>query len=257
MKRLVPIGKSALIAIVLSIPCAAALAETVSVDFDGISPGKSFSYKFNGGSGTTTAGMFHWDTQPSSQVDLGNFVTFCVELAQTVGDTVFTIVPVENAPSPGAGVGGVGSYLSMGITKANQIRELWGRYFDTLLTGTSSQKSDKTAAFQIAIWEIVHDNDNSLAAGHFQAKYTTQSFVQLAQSWLNSLTGDVSKYETDLVGLSSPTRQDHITVRETPEPPPTLTPEPSSLVLFGIGAIGLCAKRRRKKSAPQAIALLA
>ena len=82
-------------------------------------------------------------------------------------------------------------------TRANYIRELYGRYYgDTLQDPKIS-----APAFQAALWEVVHEPTIpegplpfNLFAGAFRANYPNEAdspeFVQLAQKYVQSLTGD-------------------------------------------------------------------
>jgi hypothetical protein len=195
-----------------------AQANYVWATFQNVSPGEVITYSLNGTSGLQTiAGQLHWITDATDAGFPPTFTTFCIELTQHVSNNSkkYTLVDLENAPSPGSGTGGAGVNGPMNTTKANQIRELWGRYYAGL--GTSDQLN---AAFQIAIWDIVYDDfvpDPSPT-------------VTLAQQWLASLTGDPHYFEPNLIALSNRKAQDQITV---------VTPEPTTLSLVGAGLVGV------------------
>lgn len=223
----------ALAAAVLVWGTAPVQAGVVVAKFIKTSPGQLVAYSLNGAPQQTTGGgVFNWETQPGSPVNLGDFATFCIELTQLIatGDIVsFSIASVQSAPIPGSG---------MGTAKADLIRELWGRFHASIFThfdpGTAAN------AFQIAIWEIIYENTGVLNVnnGDFQvAGFTVGGpAALLAQNWLNQLDG-TGPFEHRLVALTNPYKQDQITI----------IPEPATIVIWGLmGTIGICWWRRRK-----------
>lgn len=260
------VGKSSRILAMLTIltvfgsAARVAQAEAVTLDFDGVSPYKDVKVKYGSGYSKTTAtfraGQMNW----TNTVTGDSIATFCIEITQFVyngGVYTYDVVPMEDAPSPGAGAGsGSSHYGAMGDAKADLVRELWGRFYDTVadaITMNSSNAANYAAAFQLAIWEIVHDTGLSLSSGYFATNYSyysTPYFVSLAQSWLNSLDG-TGPMEMNLIGLSSLSAQDQLGLGPEETTPICETPEPGSMVLLGIGAglMGIVTYRRRRLNA--------
>ncbi len=216
-------------ACVVSVLALAAVAGTASATviqarLDSITPRRDMSVSSNGGSSSQTlrSGVNNFTVLGGDPSLLAPaFTGFCIDLNQTiqVGNSyTFTASPLEAAPVPGGGMGSV---------KANQLRELWGRY--QLLTTTGS--STNAAAFQIAVWEIVFDSGLDLASGAVQVGGHSATLT-LAQGWLNSLNGDVTKYAGNVYALTSASGQDMI------------VPTPGSLALLGLAGLAIARRRR-------------
>jgi len=183
-------------------------ADTVVAQLTGVPLSRSFSYSLDGGSTwrSDLAGRMVWNRTGGTHVGnpMGSFFSFCVELTQHVNyntNYTFNVVPLSQAPDPG----GMGVGSGMGLTKAEQIRELWGRHYNSIVD------ADTSAAFQIAVWEIVYDSGNDLLNGSFRARKINNAlpaWVTLAQTWLNTLDGNGPK--PFLGGLTSTGLQDQV-----------------------------------------------
>ncbi|QDU60579.1 Exoglucanase A precursor [Planctomycetes bacterium Pan216] len=175
--------------------------------------GKSFSYTFVTDSQTfnksTTAGVFTWQTSENAQTDLETFYSFCYDLLQNVsrGSTYdFDIISAEAGPFNGEGVSSV-----IGTERGDLLSEFWGRNFNSLFDN-GTVITENAAAFQVGVWEIVHDTGLDVLSGNFSARAgsTNASFVALANTWLGQLDGTESDF-VDLIGLGNPRNQDQIT----------------------------------------------
>jgi hypothetical protein len=224
-------------------------ATTVNATFSTVSPGETFNYTLDGTSESTSAGVFNWTSVAGGTNNFGSFDAFCIELTQTInygGTYLYNIDPLANGPTPGLDTGGPNTSGPMGAMKASQLSELWGRYFNTISTGSPAQQNVNAAAFQIAVWDIVFGSNLSLTQGYFVADNPSDADVVLAQSWLNGLNGTGPM--ADLVALDSPTDQDMVTA--VPGGPSDITaaiPEAATSVtgLLGLGVLALLAARRR------------
>lgn len=213
-----------------------ARADTVTITLQNPIPALTFNYKLNGAAGSVRAGALHWHN-PGAQGGLPtHFISFCDELTQYVGiggTYTYHLAEVEDTPFGGPGTPTPGH--GMGGAKADLIRELFGTYWGSIHDASTE------AAFQISIWEIVNDTGLNIYKGNFKAKYdgAPPSFVGLADTWLKSLGQDLPGHSyAPVVALSSGTNQDQLTI----------APAPPAFVLFGIGALGLLAYRRRGRA---------
>ena len=121
----------------------------------------------------------------------------------------------------------------MGMTKANYIRELWGRDFDPAwATGANTQMAE---AFNACIWEIIYETDpvwDVTSGTGFYATGIEQAAT--ANLWLSQLNGDTNYFANNLVATSTPDGQDYV----------VQIPEPATLSLLAVGAAAFL--RRRK-----------
>ncbi|HEY1188705.1 MAG TPA: hypothetical protein VGE74_13710 [Gemmata sp.] len=232
-----------------------ASAELVTLNYQGQTtmPGNpTLGVTLNGTNYTNTSvGPFYW-SQNQLPVN-GNFpppvATFCIELAAnqplpSIGsNVVFDVVSPAAAPT-----------IGNDPLKVAAISELYGRYFQTAwLDKNTFHGSVESAAFQLALWELVYDGaaSKNLATGNFLAT-GLGSYTTTAQSMLDSLNGS-NAFATNLGGYelvallapatTDPTKaqdqvQDQITLR------PKAVPAPPALLLAGIGGLALLGRAR-------------
>lgn len=121
-----------------------------------------------------------------------------------------------------------------GTDKLMTVEALFSKY----LGQTGSAVND--AAFQLALWEIIYDNDGDLSGGLFSAAENWGEALTKAQEWLGDLGAGAFEalwvFEAPGMGVERDS-QDLITWK---------VPEPASLALIGAGLIGFGALRRRK-----------
>ena len=210
----------------------------------------------------TPTGPFYWN---QNQIPVnGNFpspiATFCIEIDQSqplppIGtNTVFAVV------SPGAA-----TTIGNDPAKVAAITELYGRYYDLAWNDkTTFHGSLESAAFQLALWELVYDGTTKdINSGNFKAPGLVGpagDYTQTAQDMLNSLNGsnafaqNLGGYE--LVALLAPAKtdptkpqdmvQDQIILR------PAGVPAPPAVLLAGIGALALLGRGRWNRRPPTA-----
>lgn len=200
---------------------AAANATIIEARLDSVSPERHMQVSVNGGDSFRTlyTGVNNFTVTGGDTNLLGpSFVGFCIDLGQTIHfnqSNLFTVTQLEDAPLPGSG---------MGATKADLLRELWGRHFSPSFTSTQA------AAFQSAVWEIVFDTGLNVHTGTIRIDGHDNT-ENLANDWLASLTGTSSLY-APVFALTSGETQDMI------------VPTPGSVALLALG--GLVVGRRRR-----------
>ena len=177
---------------------------------------------------TGYTGVYSWTITDST--GLGAVVPnwgFCIELTQEPYNGWQNVIPLDEASLPAA------YGTPVGNTKADYIRELWGRDFNPAwTTGADRQMAE---AFGAAIWEIIYETDpvwDVTSGTGFHATGIEQAAT--ANLWLSQLDGDPAYFAKNLVATSSPYGQDYL----------VQIPEPVTAVILGFGVLSVV--RRRK-----------
>jgi hypothetical protein len=181
----------------------------------------------------TTTGIFEFSRTGGTLTGppLGNFFAFCIEPREFVSQGSSYTYDFSDLSQGATNIGG------MGVTKANLIRELFGRYnptFDPNLSATT------IGALQIAIWEIVRETSGTLNVSNGTVQFRNAAdpaALTLAQTFLTSLTGSGPRVN-NLYALTAAGAQD-VLVQVTPEPATTFG---AGLALAGI--LGYVRRRR-------------
>lgn len=204
-----------------------ASADIITARFDEVSPRRTVSISGNAGASfmNTSAGSFNW-TRTGGDYDGagadGAFVTYCIELAQHISygsSYSYETRPADLSPIPGGG---------MGSTRANLLAELFGRYYNADFVA-----NDEAAAFQVAVWELSHDDGANLLSGTIRV-VNNGAWFATAQGWLDSLDGTGPRL--NLLAMTHATAQDQIFV----------VPNGSTAALMGLAAaFGYSGRRRR------------
>jgi hypothetical protein len=213
---------------------------------------------------------------------ISNLVTFCLEINEQVHGN-----HVINGPftvSSSIDVAPKGEGMSMGVTAANYIRELWYRDSGYALSTSATTSINSTvytaaqvnAAFQLAIWKLEYDANSgahahglTYAAGlgsaitgvdwndktgnmYVSGGYNT-TITGLATYMLTQLTTPNATNTATLYALLSDTYQDQLFGPKVPTPNVGIpVPEPASLVtwlLLGFVATSANLRRRGKAAA--------
>jgi hypothetical protein len=142
-------------------------------------------------------------------------------------------------------------FFSLGNTYDYTASALGGSIADTLARlfneayGSAGASNVNSAAFQLAIWNILYDSDSSVSNGQgsFYATSGNAAAIAQANTWLQNLAADGGSYSiTYLHSNAHPESQNFITVSRIPR----LVPEPPMLALLALalGAIVLLQGRR-------------
>jgi hypothetical protein len=212
-------------------------AETITLTYQGAGPKKTIQYSLNGGSGwfDIKAGVYNWS---------GGVDTFCAQIREeiSIGDEVTykivnpSMVP-ESPPGPGP----------MGASRVTLVRDLYARWYDTVMSQTGNSAKRHAAAFAMNIWEITHQNANESSAMTVlnkmdfemgNARFDSNNNVNdLANDMLDSLGGGVCDFQwfEGLSGLKNWQYQDQLLV----------VPVPGAAGLIAV--VGLSGIRRRRR----------
>jgi hypothetical protein len=241
MKKLIAtcaIAVVVLVGIVLTSTASATILGTANIQNHNNSlsdTGKLWGGGLNGG--TYYTGIYSWTN--AGGTDLGTQVPnwgFCIELIQGPYTGWQYVIPLDEAPLPSA------YGTPMGPTKADYIRELWGRFFNSSwLTGGTANKQ-MAEAFGAALWEIIYESDPiwdvNTGTGFHASKIEKAG---IANEWLGELNGDEEYFDLNLAATSTLDGQDYLVRLPTPPPP---IPEPATICLLCLGSLSLI---RRKK----------
>ena len=188
--------------------------------------GEGVTVNYNGSNGGTTAGVF------TGTFDSVAILFWCVDLAKHVSYppfsyTGYTAAPFESSP------------LTFSAARQLDLARLFTNDFSSALTD-----AQHSAAFQIAIWDILFDNDSNIStyggAGQFGLSAGNAATIAIAQGWVNTLGSGTPSFP--LIQLTSRLHQDFIT-----PPVSGLLPEPSPLPLLGAGLVAMMFAMRRRK----------
>jgi hypothetical protein len=186
----------------------------------------------------TSPGFVLGPTIPAGALNLNppaGVIGYCIDIFQTISfNTLYNDYTPKSLATDG--------FLT--AARKGEIAQLFHGFYDMSLTS-----STKSAAFQLALWEIVFETGPTLNVDGSNAtdrgvNYATNpntpaNVITIADTWLAGL----GSFSTDLAGITtyrSEAHQDLIGYHHVPEPA-TWT-----LLLAGLGLVTFMARRRVK-----------
>ncbi|NDP43461.1 MAG: PEP-CTERM sorting domain-containing protein [Aromatoleum sp.] len=159
-------------------------------------------------------------------------------------------------------------YFSFGTTYNNYTSTLQNiPYFDKLgqlyneaYAGATNNVTN-SAAFQLAVWNIVYDSDSTVDSGLFSATGNTladTNAINQANTWLAALSGFPDNFDTFWLrsdattcpaGAQCENNQDFVTGVKTSR---FDAPEPTPLLLIGAALVAMMVATRRREGKTQA-----
>jgi hypothetical protein len=219
---------------------AAATADIVDVRFTGTGLGRNVRTSYLGNSQNVFAGQLHHQfsdgTGEASLLD-GPLITYCSELTEYVTNSSreyeLTSLPLAPNSDP------------MGAVSAQALTDIWdfadGLQFATQNTGDNR---DFAAAFQIAVWEVVHDYDGSLASLD-----TNAGDLTVTRTNGQALSGGIATQLSGLfgaVGGNSSFDGLRVVTRAGSQDQVVVVPTPGALALCLAAFVPLAGSRRRR-----------
>ncbi len=165
-----------------------------------------------------------------------SFLTYCTDLAQSFSwNTNYAYTEVAT-----------GSAHGFTIRQADLLGKLY------TLAGRNVDTTDESAAFQLAVWEIVTETGSKLdiLTGSFQLTAGASTLQRtMANDWLTAAADINAARSFNATRLYSSTTQDFVAFTEVPRTPDSgggnNVPEPATFGLVGIALLGLVAARRK------------
>ncbi len=163
-----------------------------------------------------------------------SFLTYCTDIYQSFTfNQTYDYTQVAN-----------GSTHGFSSTQANLLGKLY------TLAGRNVDTTDKSTAFQLAVWEIVNETGGSLSlsAGAFKANSPNTAALGLADSWLTAISDVRATSSFDAQRLYSSVAQDFVVFTAIPlvSVGGNSVPEPAAYSLVAIALAGLLAASRRQ-----------
>lgn len=241
MTRFSLTGAAAAALLALSLPAAASTFTVSQQNAGDLHNGNGFvntTVTWSGGNTGTRAGVFAVNAAELG----GDFLAWCLDIGHTLGlpsEYSITSAPFDH---PGGTIADA--------TKANLLKLVNTAYTAVLASLGTANKTTYTAAFQMALWEILDETDadagyNVKTGNTRVSNGAGEAVVLQANAFLSGMDGDATgKYK--LTYLQSETRvpgQSLVTVSAVPLPA-------AGLLLFGaLGGLGVVARRRKSAEA--------
>jgi hypothetical protein len=187
--------------------------------------------------GSALAGAFTFkDVTNGTSGPLGTFIAWCFDL-----DTSFSSGQKYDYNLSSGLLGGTPPYLA---GAAARIQSLFDAAYDISGVNSVLSSADRSAGFQLAIWEVLYDSNYSLATGSFlttssgAAVNAGQAFLNAANGFMGSQRWTIATYDS----YGSPLGQDVGVAAPVPLPA-------AAWMLVGVAGALVAAKRRSLRGA--------
>ncbi len=240
----------------LGLTFTSASAQTLTLTLDSVVPW--VAYAGHAGSrdfSSVKAGLLNFTVTAQSGTAYDPFdqlSLFCVELQQNIGlhstGNVYSLINAAQAShGVGSGYSNNISLLGIGSARVRNLEVLYGHVFGSTYNPGALADTQKSA-FQLAVWELSHDDGFNLTSGSGNQFWITSTgpAVTQAQTWVNWVAANYNNSTTTVMPLSAlhnATTQDFLI--------PTAgsfsaIPEPATYsLLIGLASLTVSAWRRK------------
>jgi len=185
--------------------------------------------------GSYYAGEFKWDwVAPIPNGFPESIVTYCVDILHEVTDPQQVALSTTDDPLFGA----------TSTDGGGKAAWLLNSFAPTVTSGLAA------AALQVAIWEVLYDNDHNLSTGSFAIVTTDAAYTGAARAL--QIAAQADTYLAQLFSASAPNHEYYTStaawLNATSETgggqDQITTPEPGSLALMALAGMLVCLRRR-------------